>query len=126
VGVTGTGAARENNADQNNAYCVYAGASAGSGGVELDAFLAGSRADSEASFVSASAPMLDFQGIAKAAFPDADGAALRTDIPGPYAGIAIWKGKLVFDIWIPTTDKARDQLIALAGLVLQRAQGLTE
>jgi hypothetical protein len=84
VGVTGSGAARENNADQNNAYCVYAGASAGSG------------------------------------------AALRTDIPGPYAGIAIWKGKLVFDIWIPTTDKARDQLIALAGLVLQRAQGLTE
>jgi hypothetical protein len=32
----------------------------------------------------------------------------------------------VFDIGIPTTDKARDQLIALAGLVLQRAQGLTE
>lgn len=130
VGVAGAGAAKENNPDANNAYCVYAGTSGGTGGVELDAFLAGSRADSEAGFISASAPMVTFGNIAqtevKAAFPDADGAALRTDIPGPYAGIAIWKGKLVFDIAIPTTDSAKDQLISLAKLVLQRASGLTE
>jgi hypothetical protein len=125
VGVAGTATAKENNTDANNVYCVYAGNSAGTGGVEFDAFLAGSTADSEASFTSASAPMLDFAGIAKAAFPDADGAALRTDIPGPYAGIALWKGKLVFDIGIPTSDGAKDQLIALAKIVLERAKGLT-
>ena len=125
VGVAGTGKPSENNPDANNAYCVYAGKSAGTGGVEFDAFLADTSADSQASFDAASAPMLDFEGVAKAAFPDADGAKLRTDIPGGYAGIAIWKGKLVFDIGIPTTDQAKDQLIALAKLVLGRAQGLT-
>ncbi len=125
VGVGGTGKASENNSDNSNVYCVYAGKSAGTGGVEFDAFLADSTADSQASFDAASAPMLDFEGAGKAAFPDADGALLRTDIPGGYAGIAIWKGKLVFDIGIPTTAQSKDQLIALAKLVLERAKGLT-
>ncbi len=73
----------------------------------------------------ASAPMLDFAGDGKAAFPSADGAAIRSDIPGGYAGIAIWKGKLVFDIGIPPSANDKDQLIALAKLVLVRAAGLT-
>ena len=124
VGVSGTSKAKENNADPSDVYCVYAGTSAGTGGVEFDAFLAGSTADSKPSYDSASAPMLDFAGDGKAAFPDADGARIRNDIPGPYAGIAIWKGKLVFDIGIPTTDTSKDQLIALAKLVLQRAAGI--
>ena len=124
VGVPGTGTAKENNADANDAYCVYAGTSAGTGGVEFDAFLAGSTADSKASYDSASAPMLDFAGDGKAAFPDADGAALRNDIPGNYAGITIWKGKLVFDIGIPSTATSKAQLVALAKIVLQRAAGL--
>jgi hypothetical protein len=106
-------------------FCVYAGKSAGTGGIEFDAFLAGSAADSKAAYDSASAPMLDFAGDGRAAFPDADGASLRNDIPGPYAGIAVWKGKLVFDIGIPSTDTSKAQLIALAKLVLQRAAALT-
>ena len=126
VGVSGTGAPTENNQDNSNVYCVYAGKSAGTGGVEFDAFLAGTKSDSEATFNSVAAPMLDFEGVGKAAFPDADGAKLRTDIPDGYAGIAIWKGKLAFDIGIPTTDQAKDQLIALAKLVLQRSAGITE
>jgi hypothetical protein len=124
AGVAGTGKVKENNPDANDAYCVYAGTSAGTGGVEFDAFLAGSPTDSKAAYDAASAPMLDFAGDGKAAFPDADGASLRTDIPGGYAGITIWKGKLVFDIGIPTTASSKDQLIALAKLVLQRAAGL--
>ena len=125
VGVGGTAKAAENNSDNSNVYCVYAGKSAGTGGVEFDAFLADTKADSQASFDAASAPMLDFEGVGKAAFPDADGAKLRTDIPGGYAGIAVWQGKLVFDIGIPTTAQSKDQLIALAKLVLERAKGLT-
>jgi hypothetical protein len=124
AGVAGTGKATENNADANDVYCVYAGKSAGTGGVEFDAFLAASSADSKASYDAAAAPMLDFAGAGKAAFPDADGAAVRNDIPGGYAGITVWKGKLVFDIGIPTTDKSQAQLIALAKLVLLRAAGL--
>lgn len=124
AGVAGTGKPTENNPDANDAYCVYAGKSAGTGGVEFDAFLAASSADSKASYDAASAPMLDFAGAGKAAFPDADGAAVRNDIPGGYAGITVWKGKLVFDIGIPTTSTSQAQLIALAKLVLQRAAGL--
>jgi len=124
VGVSGTGAPQENNPDVNTAYCVYAGQSAGTGGVEFDAFLAGTTADSKPAYDAASAPMVDFAGDGKAAFPDADGASLRKDIPGGYAGITIWKGKLVFDIGIPTTDTAKDQLVSLAKLVLQRAAGI--
>ena len=125
VGVSGTGKPTENNTDNSNVYCVYAGKSAGTGGVEFDAFLADTAADSQGAFDAASAPMLDFEGAGKAAFPDADGAKLRTDIPGGYAGITIWKGKLVFDIGIPTTAQSKDQLVALAKLVLERAKGLT-
>ena len=125
VGISGTGGPSENNQDNSNVYCVYAGKSAATGGVEFDAFLAGSKADSEATFNEIAAPMLDFEGVGKAAFPDADGAQLRTDIPGGYAGIAIWKGKLAFDIGVPTSAQAKDQLIALAKLVLQRSAALT-
>jgi hypothetical protein len=125
AGVSGAGKPTENNQDPSNVYCVYAGKSAGTGGIEFDAFLAGSAADSKASYDAVAAPMLDFAGEGKAAFPDADGAVVRNDIPGPYAGIAIWKGKLVFDIGIPTTATSKVELIALAKLVLQRAAGLT-
>ena len=124
AGVPGTGVATETNQDMNDVYCVYAGTSAGTGGVEFDAFLAGSSADSKAAFDAASAPMLDFAGDGKAAFPDADGAKLQTNIVGGYDGITIWKGKLVFDIGIPSSANGKAQLIALAKLVLQRAAGL--
>ena len=125
AGVTGAGKPTENNQDNSNVYCVYAGKSAGTGGIEFDAFLAGSAADSKASYDSVAAPMLDFAGEGKAAFPDADGAVVRNDIPGPYAGIAIWKGKLVFTIGIPSTLTSKVQLVVLAKLVLQRAAALT-
>jgi hypothetical protein len=126
VGVGGTGTPTENNQDNSNVYCVYAGKSAGTGGVEFDAFLADTAADSEASFNSVAAPMLDFEGAGKAAFPDATDARIRTDMPDGYAAIAIWDGKLVFDIGIPKSDGAKDQLIALAKLVRQRAQGIVK
>ena len=125
VGVSGTGPASENNQDNSNVYCVYAGKSAGTGGVEFDAFLADTKANSR----PPSTPWprrCSTSRAGQAAFPDADGAKLRTDIPDGYAGIAIWKGKLAFDIGIPTTDQAKDQLIALAKLVLQRSAGITE
>ena len=69
--------------------------------------------------------MLDFEGDGQGRVPGRRRGLLRTDIPGGYAGIAIWKGKLVFDIGIPTTAQSKDQLIALAKLVLDRAKGLT-
>jgi hypothetical protein len=125
AGVPGTTTAKENNTDDNDVYCVFAGKSAGTGGVEFDAFLAASSSDSGASYAEVSGSFVDTGGVAKAAFPDADGAALQTDTAEGFAGIAIWKGKLVFDIGIPTSAAAKDQLITLAKLVLQRASGLT-
>ena len=69
AGVAGAGKPTENNQDNSNVYCLYAGKSAGTGGIESDAFLAGSKADSEASYTSVSAPMLDLTGEGKAAVP---------------------------------------------------------
>lgn len=125
VGVAGTGTPSENNQDNSNVYCVFSGKSAATGGVEFDAFLADTSADAQATFSEIAAPMVDLQGLGKAAFPSADGAMLRTDIPDGYAGIAIWMGKLAFDIGIPMGDQAKDQLIALAKLVLERSAGIT-
>jgi hypothetical protein len=125
AGVPGTTTAKENNTDNNDVYCVFTGKSAATGGVEFDAFLAASSSDSSASYTEVSGSFVDAAGVAKAAFPDADGAALQTDTAEGFAGIAIWKGKLVFDIGIPTSAAAKDQLVTLAKLVLQRASGLT-
>lgn len=125
AGVAGAGKPTENNQDNSNVYCVYAGKSAATGGIEFDAFLAGSAADSKASYDALAAPMVDLSGEGKAAFPDADGAVIRNDIPGPYAGIAVWKGKLVFTIGIPSTLTSKIQLVVLAKHVLERAAALT-
>lgn len=124
AGVAGAGKPTENNQDNSNVYCIYAGKSGGTGGIEFDAFLAASKADSQGTYDAAAAGILDLAGEGKAALPEADGVVLRNDIPGPYAGIAVWKGKLVFDIAIPSTLTSKVQLVVLAKFVLQRAAAL--
>ena len=43
---------------------------------------------------------------------------------GSLRGIAVWKGKLVFSVAIPSTLTSKLQLIVLAKLVLERAAAL--
>jgi hypothetical protein len=128
VGVEGTSGPTENNQDDSNVYCVFAGTSAGTGGVEFDAFLAANAADAEATFETV---IGELGGDAEAgrsagaaAFPDADGAIIVSD-PDGGAVIAIRQGPLVFDIGIPASEQATAKLTALAALVLERASALT-
>jgi hypothetical protein len=125
VGVGGTGKPTENNQDANDVYCVFAGKSGATGGVEFDAFLGASSADSPGTFIAATEGIADSAGAGKAALPEVDDARLQTDIAGGYAALVVSKGKVVFSLAIPTTSSAKDQLVALAKLVLARVASLT-
>ena len=105
AGVSGAGTPTVNAPEPGSVYVVYAGKSGATGGIEFDAYAGDTAAGAADVFAPMSAPLLDFEGSGKAAFPDADGAQLRTDNPidggGEWAGIAIQKGRLVFLITIP-------------------------
>ena len=129
VGVEGTSGPTENNEDASNVYCVFAGTSAGTGGVEFDAFLATNAGDAGATYQTVIGEVGGDAEAGKtagaAAFPDADGATIVADADGGGAVIVIWQGPLVFDIGIPASDQATAKLTALAALVLERASALT-
>ncbi len=123
VGLSGAGAPTRN-PDTEGAYCVYAGKSGGTGGLELDAFVTTDAADADGVWQNVRS-FLD-TGNGKALLPGPDDVAIDTAIDTPpYAAIAVRKGRLVFGISIPTGTRAADQLVALAKLVLDRASALT-
>jgi hypothetical protein len=115
AGVTGAKAPTRNGTG-NDAYCVYAGKSSGTGGIEMDVFIA-------PDLKEASATYNEVQGApGKAiAIPGADKAEIadRRE-PAAFTAITVRKGKLVFGIGVPTNAKSQDAVTALAKLVLQR------
>ena len=122
VGVTGAGAPTTNGVD-GNAYIVYAGLSAGAGGIELDVSVLDTAEDAAAMVTDPGLFAVD------AATKQDMGADLATiiegnatnDGTGTFDTLRAQKGRLVFDLGIPTTATSRDQLIALAKLVLSRS-----
>jgi hypothetical protein len=105
------------------AYCVYAGESGATGGIEFDAFLDDTVADAEATFETAvdeAGPMADATPIT---LPGADRAVIDTDIEGTWSSVVVRAGRLTFTISLPTSDAAEAQLTALAALVLARTAG---
>ncbi len=128
AGVTGTGAPAENNNPPTDYYCVYAGRSSMTGGIELDAFVLAAADDPDGVFDT----VLNASGIIDRTErgPDvgADRAVIAASVKGdagPVAIIAVRKGGLVFDIGFPGGPDAERQLIGLAKLVLERATALT-
>ena len=122
AGVPGARAPTKN-PDEQGAYCVYAGKSSATGGIEFDVFVSQSAADAQGvytelrySFPAATGPK---------ALADADQAEVAK-LAGPpaYTVIAVRKGKLAFDIGVPTSAKSQEAVISLAKLVLQRADKL--
>jgi hypothetical protein len=106
-----------------SAYCVYAGKSAATGGIELDVFYpAGANAkEAKATFDTAvgegSSPMkpIKIAGTDEAVWSD------NAKSGGPaFATIAVRKGTLVFVLGLPTSKNAQSQLTKLAELVLKR------
>ena len=109
-----------------SAYCVYAGESGATGGIEFDAFLDDSVTDAEATFetsVDEAGPMADAEPVT---LPGADEAVIDTDIDGTFSSIVVRAGRFTFVIALPTGDDAELELTTLAGIVLARTAGATD
>jgi hypothetical protein len=108
------------NGTGNDAYCVYAGKSSGTGGIELDVFIAPDANEAKATYNE----MRGAPGKAVALAADQAETSQRKE-PAAFTFIAVRKGKLVFGLGVPTTAKSQEQVTALAKLVLQRGDGFT-
>lgn len=122
AGLPAAGVPTLNGDGSTEAYCVYAGTSAATGGLELDAFVSADAAGSGDVYTTvlgesgAGSPVPELSGV--------DAASINLDAEGTFATVAVQAGRLAFDIGIPKGAGARDQLLALAGLVLQRSAAL--
>lgn len=125
VGISGAGAPTNNPTD-NAAYIVYKGKSAASGGLELDAFWFDTAAEAAASFGSSGVYALDPADTAALGADDAwiSLSELGNDPGTTFAELRVLKGRIWFDLGIPSGDQAQAQLLALATIVLSRAGSL--
>ncbi len=117
VGITGAGTPTDNSQEAGSHYCVYKGLSGATGGIEFDAFESASVDDAKATYET----MIGETGAtgrvpAGAAF---DAVSFTDD--GKYAAITVRQGRLAFGISVPSSGDAEADLVALAGLVVQRA-----
>jgi hypothetical protein len=126
VGIPGAGTPSVNtNSGPGTAYVVFARKSAADGGIEFDVFAFDTVANASTEFGSGltalPAAELRTLGADKAAFsPD----ELGNDPGTTFAEIRVLKGKIWFEIGIPSNPLAEAQLVALSQLVLQRAAAL--
>lgn len=104
-------------------YCVYAGKSSATGGIELDVFYPAGANVADARETLKLAISEGSSGLSPITIPGADeaqwSAAAKSGGPA-FATIAVRKGTLVFVIGIPTSKNAQAQLTRLAALVLSR------
>lgn len=106
-----------------SAYCVYAGKSAATGGIELDVFhpAGTSVADAKETFKTAiSEGVSGMKAIAIAGADEAQWSASSVSGGKPFATIAVRRGTLVFVLSFPASANAQTQLTKLAALVMQR------
>jgi hypothetical protein len=120
VGVSGAHTPTKNSDGTADAYCVYAGVSGATGGVEFDIYI-GDPIASYQQIVTNGALVADTTGD----LPGVDAVGTVMKGPGNMAAIGVRKGKMAFDIDVPTGPNARAQLISLAKLVLQRSSALS-
>jgi hypothetical protein len=121
AGIAGADTPVENYDDSGNYYCVYAGDAGATGGIEFDAFVGNPSNAYQSMTTSAGIQSAD----ATSQLAGADKAGTVLNGPGGMAAIAVCAGQFCFDIEAPTTPGVRDQLLALARLVIQRGSGLT-
>ena len=124
VGITNASKPSANVQDGGaSVYCVYAGRSSATGGIELDVFnpAGSSVADAKETFQTAIGEGTSgLKPINIAGTDDAQWSA-ATKSGGPaFATIAIRRGTLVFVLGVPTSANAQTQLTKLAALVLER------
>jgi hypothetical protein len=106
-----------------SAYCVYAGKSSATGGIELDVFHPAGPSVADAKETLKLAISEGASGMKPIAIPGADEAqwsATATSGGPAFATMAVRRGTLVFVVGVPTSKEAQTQLTKLAALVLQR------
>jgi hypothetical protein len=119
AGVEGTSAPRAL-LDEQAVYCVFAGRSAGTGGVEFNVFRAADRASSD-EFWNSARPESARRSIV-AEFAGADAAEIGIgDGETPYTLVAVRKGQLVLAVGIPRRSGSDAAAIGLAKLALSRS-----
>ncbi len=129
AGVPGAGSPTRNvttNDVEQAEYCVYAGVSAAGGGIELDAFVLKTPAAASGNFGDVGMYVLDPSEVTALG---ADKAGFYADQIGndpktTFDEMRVLKGRLWFDIGIPSSPQSKDRLLALAKLVLARATAL--
>jgi hypothetical protein len=106
-----------------SAYCVYAGKSAATGGIELDVFNpAGTTvADAKGTFKTAiDESSSAMKPIAIAGADEAQWSPAAKSGGPPFATITVRRGMLVFSLSVSASANAQSQLTKLAALALQR------
>jgi hypothetical protein len=120
VGVAGASAPTVNSDENGGRYCVYAGTSGATGGVEFDAFTG----DPVGTYQTIAGEMGTLTELQAADLPGADQAGVNLNGAGGMAAIVVRKGQLIFDMSFPAGPQARAELIALSVLVMERAAAL--
>jgi hypothetical protein len=106
-----------------SAYCVYAGKSAATGGIELDVFSPAGASPAAIKDTYQTAIGESSTAMTPIRIEGADEARWSAHaISGgpPFATIAVRRGDLVFVLGIPAGKDAQAQLTSLSGLVLKR------
>ena len=112
-----TAATPEMNTDgPGTAYCVYAGTSGATGGLEFDAFVHEDEAQAEGTLETITGEGPEMSPVE---LEGADAALISTE--GDYAYIAVRIGRFTFTIALPTGDEAEDQLTTLANRVIDQS-----
>jgi hypothetical protein len=109
--------------DGASVYCIYAGKSSATGGIELDVFNPAGASVTEAKETLRFAIGEGTSGLQAIPIAGADEAqwAPATESGGPkFAVIAVRRGTLVFVLGTPTSANVRLQLMQLAAILLQR------
>jgi hypothetical protein len=124
AGVTGAGTPTTNT-DEAGAFCVYAGKSSATGGIEFDFFVAGTARESEEIWANVRPESTKRTSVAKS-LPGVEQAEIAK-ITGKvnYTSLGVRRGRVVFHVGVPTTPKSEESVLALARLVLQRTERLS-
>lgn len=124
AGVSGAAAAKANIEDEGaSAYCVYAGKSSATGGIELDVFYPAGNNPAEVKSTMEVAGRETSSPLKPIAIPGADEARwLPNAVSGgpEFATLLVRRGSLVFSIGIPAAKDSQAQLLKLAETTLTR------
>ena len=120
AGVAGASTPTVNSDENGGRYCVYAGTSGATGGIEFDAFTG----DPVGTYQTIAGETGTLTELTATDLPGADQAGVNLNGAGGMAAIVVRKGQLIFDMSFPGGPQARAELIALSALVMERGAAL--